>query len=156
MRYVQNGTDFFGFLYSMNLNMRALQELLPFLADGIDDDDEVLVAIARSLGNFVDHVGGPQYAETLLPTLELLLTVGKLLFIMFPIHTETLTYTTHMDLSLILRLFQRRVLFEKQLRRAQNLSLLVYQRLSFRDSMQPWLPIWPPRSGSQLAFQQLP
>jgi serine/threonine-protein phosphatase 2A regulatory subunit A len=51
---------------------------LPFLADGIDDEDEVLVAIAKSLGHFVEHVGGPQYAETLLPTLELLLTVGTL------------------------------------------------------------------------------
>lgn len=50
---------------------------MPFLADGIDDDDEVLVAIAKSLGNFIDYVGGPEYAETLLPTLELLLTVGK-------------------------------------------------------------------------------
>lgn len=56
---------------------RTREELLPFLADGIDDDDEVLVAIAKSLGNFVDHVGGPQFAETLLPTLELLLTVEE-------------------------------------------------------------------------------
>ena len=53
-----------------------LKELLPFLADGIDDEDEVLVAIAKSLGSFVEYVGGPEYAKTILPTLELLLTVG--------------------------------------------------------------------------------
>lgn len=52
---------------------------MPFLADGIDDEDEVLVAIAKSLGSFVDYVGGPEYAKALLPTLELLLTVGTYL-----------------------------------------------------------------------------
>jgi serine/threonine-protein phosphatase 2A regulatory subunit A len=81
--------------------MLALQELLPFLADGIDDDDEVLVAIAKSLGNFVDHVGGPKYAETLLPTLELLLTVGELLSRVLQILGRILTCIPHTRQSLI-------------------------------------------------------
>ena len=53
------------------------QELLPFLTDGVDDEDEVLVAIASSLGKLIDHVGGPSHAQALLPPLELLLTVGE-------------------------------------------------------------------------------
>lgn len=53
------------------------QELLPFLTDGVDDEDEVLVAIASNLGKLIEHVGGPAHAHTLLPCLELLLTVGE-------------------------------------------------------------------------------
>lgn len=107
--------------------MLALQELLPFLADGIDDDDEVLVAIAKSLGNFVDHVGGPQFAETLLPTLELLLTVGTLLPECCPGVISDL-YTSQNSTANVC-VFQRRALFEKQLPQAQKLLLPVYQKL---------------------------
>jgi len=56
---------------------RTREELLPFLSDGIDDEDEVLVAIATSLGKLVDQVGGTDYAERLLVPLELLLTVEE-------------------------------------------------------------------------------
>jgi serine/threonine-protein phosphatase 2A regulatory subunit A len=56
---------------------RTRDELLPFITDGVDDEDEVLVAIASSLGKLLLHVGGPAHAHTLLPPLELLLTVGK-------------------------------------------------------------------------------
>lgn len=56
---------------------RTRDELLPFITDGVDDEDEVLVAIASSLGKLLHHVGGPAHAHTLLPPLELLLTVGK-------------------------------------------------------------------------------
>ena len=49
---------------------------MPFLTDGADDDDEVLMVIASSLGKLIPHVGGPTYAHTILPPLELLLTVG--------------------------------------------------------------------------------
>jgi serine/threonine-protein phosphatase 2A regulatory subunit A len=49
---------------------------LPFLTDAMDDEDEVLLAVATALGNMVDHVGGPIHAHNLLPPLELLLTVG--------------------------------------------------------------------------------
>ncbi len=52
------------------------QELLPFLTDGIDDEDEVLLALASSLGKLVAQVGGDNHAHNLLPPLELLLTVG--------------------------------------------------------------------------------
>lgn len=56
---------------------RTRDELLPFLSDGIDDEDTVLEAIAVSLGNLVSHVGGPSYAKVLLTPLELLLAVEE-------------------------------------------------------------------------------
>jgi serine/threonine-protein phosphatase 2A regulatory subunit A len=54
-----------------------LKELLPFVTDGVDDEDEVLLALATSLGKMVNLVGGGSYAQTLLPPLELLLTVEE-------------------------------------------------------------------------------
>lgn len=56
---------------------RTREELLPFLTDGVDDEDEVLLALASSLGKLVSHVGGGSYAHNLLPPLELLLTVEE-------------------------------------------------------------------------------
>ena len=53
------------------------QELLPFLTDGMDDEDEVLAAIASNLRNLIPHVGGPSSATVLLSPLELLLTVEE-------------------------------------------------------------------------------
>ena len=47
------------------------------MTDGVDDEDEVLLAMASSLGNMSEQVGGAEYAHDLLPPLELLLTVGK-------------------------------------------------------------------------------
>ena len=43
------------------------EELLPFLSSIIDDDDEVLLALAEQLGKFVPLVGGPTHAALLLP-----------------------------------------------------------------------------------------
>lgn len=37
--------------------------------DSIDDEDEVLLAVAEELGHFVDFVGGAEFAHTLLPPL---------------------------------------------------------------------------------------
>eukprot|EP00731_Ephydatia_muelleri_P009439 Em0005g25a len=58
---------------------RTRSELLPFLTDTLDDDDEVLWALAEQLGDkdFVVLVGGPEYAHTLLPPLESLATVEE-------------------------------------------------------------------------------
>ena len=49
---------------------RTRAELIPFLADSNDDEDEVLLAMAEELGNFVPYVGGPPHAHCLLPALE--------------------------------------------------------------------------------------
>ena len=47
------------------------------MTDGVDDEDEVLLALSSSLGKLIDHVGGGSHAHSLLPPLELLLTVGR-------------------------------------------------------------------------------
>lgn len=49
---------------------RTRAELIPFLTESNDDEDEVLLAMAEELGNFVPYVGGPPYAHFLLPPLE--------------------------------------------------------------------------------------
>jgi len=49
---------------------RTRNELIPFLTDSIEDEDEVLSVLAEELGNFVEHVGGPDFAVSLLPPLE--------------------------------------------------------------------------------------
>ncbi len=56
---------------------RTREELLPFLTDGVDDEDDVLAAIATSLGKLVPYVGGPSHVHVLLAPLEILLSVGK-------------------------------------------------------------------------------
>lgn len=50
---------------------------MPFVADGIDDEDEVLLAVAMSLGRMIECVGGPEHARVLLHPLELLLTIEE-------------------------------------------------------------------------------
>lgn len=62
---------------SVTFILYVVQELLPFLTDGVDDEDEVLLAMATSLGKLVKHTGGPAHAHCLLAPLELLLTVGE-------------------------------------------------------------------------------
>lgn len=56
---------------------RTRTELIPFLTDALDDEDEVLLAIATELGNFIPLVGGSQYAYVLLPPLEQLAMVEE-------------------------------------------------------------------------------
>ena len=56
---------------------RTRDELLPFLCDGCDDDDEVLEAVASSIPGLIPHVGGPEHVVCLLKPLELLLSVEE-------------------------------------------------------------------------------
>ena len=56
---------------------RTRSELIPFLAENTDDEDEVLLAAAEQLGGFVPFVGGPVYGHLLLPLLETLSTVEE-------------------------------------------------------------------------------
>merc|ERR1711970_1418618 len=53
---------------------RTRDELIPFLTDTIYDEDEVLLALAEKLGDFVEYVGGLGYSHTLLSPLESLAT----------------------------------------------------------------------------------
>ena len=56
---------------------RTRKELILFLADSNDDEDEVLLAMAEELGRFVPYVGGAAYAHTLLAPLETLSSVEE-------------------------------------------------------------------------------
>lgn len=57
---------------------RTREELLPFLQDHIDDDDEVLIALAEQLRQGIPWVGGPAHAHALLGPLEELCNVEEL------------------------------------------------------------------------------
>lgn len=58
---------------------RSREELVPFLMESLDDEDEVLLALAEELGDFVDYVGGQRYAHLLLGPLENLAAVEETL-----------------------------------------------------------------------------
>lgn len=57
---------------------RTREELVPFLQEIIDDDDEVLIALADQLGQGVSWVGGPTYAHKLFGPLEELCNVEEI------------------------------------------------------------------------------
>lgn len=56
---------------------RTRTELIPFLAENSDDDDEVLLAVAEELGLFIPFVGGVEHANVLLSPLETLCAVEE-------------------------------------------------------------------------------
>eukprot|EP00755_Sulcionema_specki_P015661 Sspe_Gene.60019::Locus_33023_Transcript_1_1_Confidence_1.000_Length_1848::g.60019::m.60019/K03456/PPP2R1; serine/threonine-protein phosphatase 2A regulatory subunit A len=59
---------------------RTRDELIPFITEmgnGWDDDDEVLICIAQQFKDFLDYVGGPRYAGTLLRPLEQLASMEE-------------------------------------------------------------------------------
>ena len=59
---------------------RTRSELIPFLHESLDDDDEILMALAEELGQgFVEYVGGEQHAHLLLTVLETLAAVEETL-----------------------------------------------------------------------------
>ena len=56
---------------------RTRTELVPFLTDSNDDEDECLLAIAEELACLIPKVGGPEHAHVLLAPLENLATVEE-------------------------------------------------------------------------------
>lgn len=46
-------------------------------AESVEDEDEVLTALSEELGNFVEYVGGPEYAHVLLSPLENLAAIEE-------------------------------------------------------------------------------
>ncbi|OCH96167.1 ARM repeat-containing protein [Obba rivulosa] len=59
---------------------RAREELIPFLQESVDDEDEVLLALAEELGReFHEYIGGPEFAHVLLGPLENLSAVEETL-----------------------------------------------------------------------------
>lgn len=58
---------------------RTRDELIVFLQDQLDDEDEVLLVLAEELGEFADYVGGPEYAYLVMGPLENLAAVEETL-----------------------------------------------------------------------------
>lgn len=56
---------------------RTRDELIPFLDDSVEDEDEVLTALSEELGNFTEYVGGPEHAHVLLSPLENLAAIEE-------------------------------------------------------------------------------
>lgn len=56
---------------------RTRDELIPFLDESVEDEDEVLVALSQELGNFIEYVGGPQWGHVLLSPLENLAAIEE-------------------------------------------------------------------------------
>ncbi|KAG0193517.1 hypothetical protein DFQ28_004850 [Apophysomyces sp. BC1034] len=72
------------FLNGKKSSIRERQPTRPytsmnFLTDSIDDEDEVLLAVADELAGFSEYVGGPEYAHYLLGPLENLSAVEEVL-----------------------------------------------------------------------------
>ena len=72
---------------------RTRDELVVFLLDSLDDEDEVLLALAEEIGNLGQYVGGDQYAHVLLGPLENLATVEETLV------REKVLFRTFADIS---------------------------------------------------------
>eukprot|EP00792_Barthelona_sp_PAP020_P005225 TRINITY_DN2558_c0_g2_i1.p1 TRINITY_DN2558_c0_g2~~TRINITY_DN2558_c0_g2_i1.p1 ORF type:complete len:594 (+),score=154.73 TRINITY_DN2558_c0_g2_i1:31-1782(+) len=54
---------------------RTREEFLPFLAERTDDiSDDVLIALAKQIGDFIPYIGGGEFAEVLFPLIPPLLT----------------------------------------------------------------------------------
>lgn len=58
---------------------RTRDELIPFLQDQLDDEDEVLLVLAEELGGFQEYVGGKEHAHLILGPLENLAAVEETL-----------------------------------------------------------------------------
>lgn len=57
---------------------RTRNELLPYILDLMDDDEEILIEMAQTLdGSFLQYVGGPLYAPYLFKPLERLCEVEE-------------------------------------------------------------------------------
>lgn len=56
---------------------RTRDELVPFICESLDDEDEVLLIIAEKLGEMCNCVGGDEYVYRLLSPLELLTAVEE-------------------------------------------------------------------------------
>ncbi|KAK0753184.1 armadillo-type protein [Schizothecium vesticola] len=56
---------------------RTRVELIPFLDESVEDEDEVLVALSEELGTFIEYVGGPAWGHVLLSPLENLAAIEE-------------------------------------------------------------------------------
>lgn len=76
---------------------RSREELIPFLQDSVDDEDEVLLALAEELGrNFEQYIGGSEHAHLILGPLENLSAVEETLVrdkVCYPVQSSDSSFT---------------------------------------------------------------
>lgn len=65
-----------GWLFPQNRQERIRFNLISH-AESIEDEDEVLTALSEELGNFIEYVGGPEYAHVILSPLENLAAIEE-------------------------------------------------------------------------------
>ena len=127
---------------------RAREELIPFLQDSVDDEDEVLLALAEELGrNFEEYIGGKEYAQVILGPLENLSAVEETLV------REKVLFSS---LSCV---YQRSLRLTVSNLRLQNLSPKSPQFFHKRKSnsfTSPCSNVCPQESGLLLEHQQQP
>lgn len=56
---------------------RTRNELVPYITECTNDDDDILIVIAEELRQFPDLVGGKKYVACLFPALENLISVDS-------------------------------------------------------------------------------
>ena len=57
---------------------RTRKELLPYLKSAIDEEeDEIIIELAKVLSNFIECIGGKQYIKELFNLLEVILTIDE-------------------------------------------------------------------------------
>ena len=57
---------------------RTRKELLPYLKSCIDEEeDEIIIELAKVLSNFIECIGGKQYIKELFNLLEIILTIDE-------------------------------------------------------------------------------
>ena len=57
---------------------RTRNELLPYIMELLEDDEEVLALLSQTLGTILDCVGGPAQAEHLFKVLERLSSIEEI------------------------------------------------------------------------------
>lgn len=57
---------------------RCRNELLPYILELLEDDEEILCSLAEVLGTCLEYVGGPAQAEHLLRVLERLCNIEEM------------------------------------------------------------------------------
>ena len=57
---------------------RTRNEFLPYLAELLDDEEEVMIHLSEALGNMLDIVGCPTHADSILKVLEKICAVEEI------------------------------------------------------------------------------
>ena len=74
---------------------RTRNEFLPYLAELLDDEEEVMIHLSEALGNMLDIVGGPTHADSILKVLEKICAVEEISV------REKVSFVYHISFSIL-------------------------------------------------------